>query len=342
MDITLYDEHRAIEDGVAKSAAASATIIGPNATQTPRFPHEFHKAMADAGWLGITMPVELGGSGLGVTEAAIMMHAVTQHGGGMAAASADPHQSVRPASHRRARHRRAEEALAAAADRGREQGAVSASPNPMPASTRPASKPSRARTQRRLRHPRAARCGRRRRRSPTRFCCSTRTTPKEDCKRPTDGMTLFYTDLDRSKIEVRRIPKMGRAAVDSNAVFIDDLAVPDDGPHRRGRQGLSLSARQPQSRTHPVRRRSDRSGPRCAARAPRVRAGSASSSAGRSARTRASSIRWRRTGLDLESACWMCMRAACALRFEAALRRGSQCREVPRRPRRVRCRRRQR
>jgi len=55
----------------------------------------------------------------------------------------------------------------------------------------------------------------------------TRTTAKADCKRPTDGMTLFYTDLDRSKIEVRRIQKMGRSAVDSNALFIDDLAVPE-------------------------------------------------------------------------------------------------------------------
>ena len=43
--------------------------------------------MAEAGFLGITMPEELGGSGLGVTEAAVMMHTVTQHGGGMAAAS---------------------------------------------------------------------------------------------------------------------------------------------------------------------------------------------------------------------------------------------------------------
>lgn len=52
-----------------------------------RFPFEFHKAMADGGWLGITMPEEYGGSGLGVTEAAIMMHEVASHGGGMAAAS---------------------------------------------------------------------------------------------------------------------------------------------------------------------------------------------------------------------------------------------------------------
>ena len=43
--------------------------------------------MAEAGWLGITMPEEYGGAGLGVTEAAIMMHEVASHGGAMAAAS---------------------------------------------------------------------------------------------------------------------------------------------------------------------------------------------------------------------------------------------------------------
>jgi acyl-CoA dehydrogenase len=61
----------------------------------------------------------------------------------------------------------------------------------------------------------------------TRILLIARTTPKEDCVKPTDGLSLFYTALDRSRIEVQRIPKMGRAAVDSNAVFIDDLDVPD-------------------------------------------------------------------------------------------------------------------
>src|SRR5271157_3633841 len=57
----------------------------------------------------------------------------------------------------------------------------------------------------------------------------TRTSPKPEKGKgkATSGMTLFYTDLDRTKVEVRRIPKHGRAAVDSNALFIDDLFVPD-------------------------------------------------------------------------------------------------------------------
>ena len=62
-----------------------------------------------------------------------------------------------------------------------------------------------------------------------------RTTPKEKCKRTTDGMTLFYTDLNRDYCDVRRIPKMGRAAVDSNEVFIDGLPVPAED--RIGEEG---------------------------------------------------------------------------------------------------------
>src|SRR5437879_11421383 len=67
----------------------------------------------------------------------------------------------------------------------------------------------------------------------------TRTTRYEDCARPTDGITIFYTDLDRSKIDVHRIPKMGRKAVDSNAIFIDGLFVPDED--RIGEEGKGFS-----------------------------------------------------------------------------------------------------
>jgi acyl-CoA dehydrogenase len=63
----------------------------------------------------------------------------------------------------------------------------------------------------------------------------TRTTPIEEAARPSQGMTLFYTDLDRSQVEVREIPKMGRMAVDSNMLFIDGLKVPAED--RIGEEG---------------------------------------------------------------------------------------------------------
>ena len=67
----------------------------------------------------------------------------------------------------------------------------------------------------------------------------TRTTRLEDCAKPTDGITIFYTDLDRAKIDVHRIAKMGRKAVDSNAIFIDGLFVPDED--RIGEEGRGFS-----------------------------------------------------------------------------------------------------
>jgi acyl-CoA dehydrogenase len=60
----------------------------------------------------------------------------------------------------------------------------------------------------------------------TKILILARTTKLADCARPTDGMTLFYTGFDRARIEARAIAKMGRAAVDSNQVFIDALEVP--------------------------------------------------------------------------------------------------------------------
>ena len=83
----LTPDQRAIEDSVTKICAQFRDDYWSEADERARFPEEFYRAMADAGWLGICMPVELGGAGLGVTEATIMMQAVARGGGGYAAAS---------------------------------------------------------------------------------------------------------------------------------------------------------------------------------------------------------------------------------------------------------------
>ena len=87
MDFSITEDHRAIRDGVSAVVRSFDDEYWLARDDDGLFPREFHRAMAEAGWLGITMPTEYGGSGLGVTEAVIMLHEVASHGGGMAAAS---------------------------------------------------------------------------------------------------------------------------------------------------------------------------------------------------------------------------------------------------------------
>src|SRR5258708_14996320 len=82
------DEQQAIRDGVLKLCARFDADYWRRTDETGEFPEDFVTAMAEAGWLGAAMPVELGGSGLGVTEAAIAMQAVAESGAGVTGASA--------------------------------------------------------------------------------------------------------------------------------------------------------------------------------------------------------------------------------------------------------------
>jgi len=201
------------------------------------FPREFHRAMAAAGWLGITMPEEYGGSGLGVTEAAIMMHEVASHGGAMAAASTvhinlfGPHPIVvkgTPDQKARWVPRLIE---------GKDQCAFGfTEPDAGLNTTRIKTFAEKAPGGYLVRGQKVwtstAQVA-------NKIMLLTRTTKYEDCKRPTDGITIFYADLDRAKIDVQRIPKMGRKAVDSNSIFIDGLFIPEED--RIGEEGKGFS-----------------------------------------------------------------------------------------------------
>ena len=188
------------------------------------FPHEFHQAMAEAGWLGVAMPEEYGGSGLGITEAALVMQAVAQSGAGFSGASAvhmnifGLHPIVVFGSD--AQKRRFLPPLIA----GKEKACFAVTEPDVGLDT------THLKT-------RAVRDGDHYVINGRKIWTSTaqvtekmliltRTTPIEEAARPSQGMTLFYTDLDRSAVEVREIPKMGRMAVDSNMLFIDGLRVP--------------------------------------------------------------------------------------------------------------------
>lgn len=233
LDISLSDEHRAIDENVARICARFDDAYWTECDQTPRFPLEFHQAMAEAGWLGITMPVELGGAGLGVTEAAIMMHAVTRGGGGFSAASTihvnlfGPHAVVVHGTEEQKKR------WLPALIEGREKVCFGV--------TEPNAGLDTTNIETFARRAGGGYVVRGRKMWTTtaleadKILLLTRTTPRAECRKASEGMTLFYTAMDRSKIEVRRIEKMGRSAVDSNAVFIDDLFVGDED--RVGEEG---------------------------------------------------------------------------------------------------------
>lgn len=237
MNLSISDDHRAIREGVSAVVRRFDDEYWLARDDDGAFPHEFHRAMADAGWLGITMPREFGGAGLGVTEAAIMMHEVASHGGGMAAASTvhinlfGPHPIVvfgTPEQRRRWLPRLVDGSDQCCfgftePDAGLDTTAIKTFAEKVPGGYRVRGQKVWTST--------AQVAGK--------IMLLTRTTRLEDCKRPTDGITIFYTDLDRGKIEVRRIAKMGRKAVDSNTIFIDGLFIPESD--RIGEEGKGFA-----------------------------------------------------------------------------------------------------
>jgi acyl-CoA dehydrogenase len=233
MDFTIPEDHRAIREGVGAIVRSFGDDYWLARDEDGEFPREFHQAMARAGWLGITMPPEYGGAGLGVSEAVVMLHEVASHGGGMAAASTvhinlfGPHPIVvfgSPEQRQRWLPGLVE---------GRDQCCFGftepdAGLNTTAIKTFAEKVPGGYIVHGQKVWTSTAQVA-------NKIMLLTRTTRLEDCAKPTDGITIFYTELDRSKIEVRRIAKMGRKAVDSNAIFIDGLFIPESD--RVGEEG---------------------------------------------------------------------------------------------------------
>jgi acyl-CoA dehydrogenase len=202
------------------------------------FPHDFHRAMAEAGWLGVAMPEAYGGSGLGIAEAAVLMQAVAESGAGFSGASAihmnifGLHPVVVFGTEEQ--KRRFLPPLIA----GREKACFAVTePDAGLDTTRLAT--------RAVRHAGHYVISGRKIWTSTaqvaeKMLILARTTPLDAVPRPSHGMTLFYTDLDRRRIEVREIAKMGRKAVDSNLLFIDGLEVPESD--RIGEEGKGFQA----------------------------------------------------------------------------------------------------
>jgi acyl-CoA dehydrogenase len=224
MDFDLTSDQETIRDAVVKICARFGDDYWLRKDREGGFPHDFHAALAEAGWLGIAMPPEYGGAGLGITEAALMMRTISESGAGLSGASA-VHMNIFGVNPvvvfgTEEQKRRWLPPLINGTDK---TCFAVTEPNVGLDTTKIAT--------------RAVRDGDHYIISGQKVWISTaqvankmmilaRTTPRDQVKRPSDGLTLFYADLDRQRVEVREIEKMGRKAVDSNQLFIDGLRVP--------------------------------------------------------------------------------------------------------------------
>ena len=190
-----------------------------------KFPHKFYEEIASGGWLGICMPKQFGGTALGVSDASIFMQKVSETGGGMAAASSihinifGPHPIVVYGNNEQ------KEKWLPPLISGKEKTCFGVTEPDAGLDT------GKLKTFAKKINDGYLVNGQKIWTSTAKIADKilllARTIPVEECKKNTDGLTLFYTELDRKKIEVKEISKMGRAAVDSNQIFIDNLEVPD-------------------------------------------------------------------------------------------------------------------
>ncbi len=226
MDFTFSADQQEIRDTILKRCGGFDDDYWLERDREGTFPEDFYRAMADEGWLGIAMPEEYGGAGLGITEAAIMMQAIAESGAGMTGASSI-HINIfglQPmilfgTKEQCARHL---------------PRIISGEDKACFGVTEPNAGLNTLRITTRARKVEGGY-----RVSGEKIWISTaqvankilllaRTTPLEEVTSKTGGLSLFYTDLDRTRIDVRLIHKMGRHAVDSNMLFIEDLFIPEE------------------------------------------------------------------------------------------------------------------
>ena len=233
MDFSLNDDQISIRDSVARICADFDDAYWLKKDTDGGFPQDFFDAIARAGWLGICIPEAYGGSGLGITEAALMTGTIAQSGAGMSGASA-VHMNIFGLNPvvvygTEAQKQRMLPPMA----RGEDKACFAVTEPDTGLNT----------TQLKTR---AVKHGDRYVVDGQKVWISTaqvaskilllaRTTPLDQVHKPTHGLSLFYTDFDRTRVRVHEIAKMGRKAVDSNELFFEGFEIPEED--RIGEEG---------------------------------------------------------------------------------------------------------
>ncbi len=226
MDFQFTEEQEEIRKQVRTLCSHFPDEYWRERDESGEFPWDFYKAIADGGWLGITVPREYGGSGLGVTEAALLMQTVAECGGGTQAASSihlgifglEP--LIRYGTEA-AKAKYLEKVLNGEIHVSFAVTEPDAGTNTTHISTFATRKGDGYVINGRKVFITKAR-------ESKKMLLLTRTTPIEQVDKKTMGMSLFFADIDPQAVEVRELHKLGRKAVDTNMLFIDNLYVPKE------------------------------------------------------------------------------------------------------------------
>ena len=225
MNFNLTTEQQAIRDGIFEVCKPFDEAYWLDRDRNGGFPLDFHKAIADAGYLGICMPEEFGGSGLGILDAAIMVQAISESGAGMSGVSAI-HMNIfglNPVVVYGTQEQK--QRILPPLIAGKEKACFAVTEPNTGLNTTQLKTFAKKEGDRYIVNGRKVWISTAQ--VTEKMLLLARTTPLEECKNPTDGLSLFYTDLDRRYIDVVEIEKLGRKAVDSNELFIDKLPVPE-------------------------------------------------------------------------------------------------------------------
>ncbi|MGE4615602.1 MAG: acyl-CoA dehydrogenase family protein [Gammaproteobacteria bacterium] len=226
MKFSFSEDQRAIREAIFKLCDAFDADYWLDCDNEGRYPQEFVDKIREGGWLGIAMPEEYGGSGLGITDAAIMMQAVAESGAGFTGASAIHLNlfGLNPVVVFGTEEQK--QRMLVPLVQGRDNACFGVTePNAGLDTTSIQTRAERSGDGYLIYGQKhwtsmAQRANK--------VLLLVRTTPREDVEKKTQGISLFYTDLNRDYVEIHEIAKMGRKAVDSNSVFYDGLPVPQE------------------------------------------------------------------------------------------------------------------
>ena len=224
MDFTLTEEQQMIRTQVRQIAGQFDLNYWLERDKSKQYPHDFFQAFADAGWLGIAIPEEYGGTGLGILDACLLLEAICASGAGTSGAS-PIHFSIFPPMPiiKYGSEEQKREYLPKIATGEMKLGFSVTEPDAGTDTSRISTRAERkggdyVMTGKKVWSTNLQ--------NADRTLILVRTTPYDQVERKTLGMSLFLLDLKSEGITIREIEKLGRHCVDSNELFLDDVRVP--------------------------------------------------------------------------------------------------------------------